>query len=418
MLTVPFPRWNGSVCNVFKQYALRKQRGIGYIRTRSIALPLVCLSLCLPVAANAASDTLTFTNGDHITGKLLHVMNGSVSFHSDMLGDVSVPLKNVKELHSGQAFAAAEKGEHLTRENVAAKIGVGNIAIENGNLRQTIAEEPVRSFPAEKIEFLVDAPTFRRELKGESNFFYGWTGSITLGATLVKATTSAQTYTGSVAFVRALPTTAGLPPVSRTTLNLSGTYGLSSSPTILSGGNVFQSAYVSKTDILHGDTEYDHYFSKAIYGLANASADHNFGNGVQLQQAYGAGLGWSVVRSQKSTLDIKATLQYEQQQFYNNLISGLGTPDENLIGATVNETWNRSFKNNIKLNENVTISPAFNVIQAYSAVANASLNFPLYKNLNFTVSSTDNYLGDPPEGFLRNSFQFTTGINYKLNTVK
>jgi hypothetical protein len=28
--------------------------------------------------------------------------------------------------------------------------------------------------------------------------------------------------------------------------------------------------------------------------------------------------------------------------------------------------------------------------------------------------SKDNYLGDPPEGFKRNSFQFRAGVNYSL----
>jgi hypothetical protein len=39
---------------------------------------------------------------------------------------------------------------------------------------------------------------------------------------------------------------------------------------------------------------------------------------------------------------------------------------------------------------------------------------PSIKKFNFTVSSTDNYLGDPPEGFHRNSFQFTSGVTYVI----
>ena len=146
--------------------------------------------------------------------------------------------------------------------------------------------------------------------------------------------------------------------------------------------------------------------------MVNASADHNFGNGLQLQQAYGAGLGWSPINQPKNSFDIKVALQYQQQQFYNGLISGLGTPSVNLIGAALNESWNRTFAHNIKFNEYVTVTPTFNVVKAYSAVGNANFVFPVYKRLNFTVSSTDNYLGDPPQGFRRNSFQFTTGITY------
>ena len=49
-------------------------------------------------------------------------------------------------------------------------------------------------------------------------------------------------------------------------------------------------------------------------------------------------------------------------------------------------------------------------------MANASLFFPAYKKINFTLSSTDNYLGDPPAGYQRNTFQFTAGITYVVSS--
>jgi len=264
------------------------------------------------------------------------------------------------------------------------------------------------------VDTLIDAASFHRELQGERNLLYGWTGSVTVGATLVEATNSAQTYTGSVTAVRAIPTIPSLPPVSKILFDLKGTYGLAKDPEIVSGGTILQYPSVTKTDILHGDTEYDKYISPRVFGSVNASADHNFGNGLELQQAYGGGLGWSVVNNPKNSFVVKADLQYLEQQFYNGITSPLGTPDENLVGLALNETWNRNFAHNIKFNENVTLTPTFNVVQAYSAAANANFVFPVYKKLNFTLSSTDNYLGDPPQGYLRNTFQLTAGATYVL----
>ena len=86
----------------------------------------------------------------------------------------------------------------------------------------------------------------------------------------------------------------------------------------------------------------------------------------------------------------------------------------NLVGAALTENWNHTFAHGVKINQYITVTPTFNVIQAYSGVANANFVFPVYKKLNFTLSSTDNYLGDPPQGFKRNSFQFTAGITYAL----
>ena len=357
-------------------------------------------------------DTITFNDGEKLAGKLISVLGGNVTFHSDVLGNVTVPWAKVKTLQTVQRFAVVEKNQPVPNKAKADEIPVGSIAVENQSVRVTSPHGEEKSFTTLQIGSLIDADSFHRELKGDSYFLYGWTGSITLGATVVKSTNSAQTYTGSVALTRSIPTIAGLPAASKTTLNLSGTYGLAKSDEIISEGEVYQPPSISKTDILHGDTEYDRYLSASIFGLVNASADHNFGNGLQLQQAYGAGIGWSPYKAPRNTFDVKAAMQYEQQQFYNGLTSGLGTPSINLVGALLNESWLRGFAHGVKFNEYVTLTPTFNIVQAYSAVGSASFVFPVYKKLNFTLSSTDNYLGDPPQGFHRNSFQFTSGVTY------
>jgi hypothetical protein len=388
--------------------------GVAFTFTIMWAVLAVCGTPAYAQTAKAGVDTITLINGDQLTGKLGKVVYGTVSFHNDVLGDLSIPLTKIKAMHTAEAFAAGAKDQYLTKKNVAMKIPVGGIALEDDTLKIMLPKGEVQSFPAKDIGFLLEEQAFQRELHNESDFLYGWYGTATLGATVVKATNSAQTYTGTVALVRAIPTIAGLPAGSKTILNLSGTYGLAKDPLIVSGDDVFQTASVTKTDILHGDLEYDKFFTPMIFGLLNGSADHNFGNGLELQQSYGAGIGWAILRSPQNDLAVRAILQYEQQQFYNGITSGLGTPTVNLVSASIGETWSRTFPHNVKFNEYVTLNPTFNVVRAYSAVAGTSLLFPVYKNLNFSVSGTDNYLGDPPEGFQRNTFQFTSGISYTL----
>ena len=39
---------------------------------------------------------------------------------------------------------------------------------------------------------------------------------------------------------------------------------------------------------------------------------------------------------------------------------------------------------------------------------------PFYKRLNLTAGTIDTFLNDPPPGFKKNSFQFSTGVTYTL----
>jgi len=75
--------------------------------TLRVMLPAT-LSLAFGVPAQAQSapakpaapppDVIVFTNGDQLTGKLLREANGSVTFHSDIAGDVTVKWDKIKSL--------------------------------------------------------------------------------------------------------------------------------------------------------------------------------------------------------------------------------------------------------------------------------------------------------------------------------
>jgi hypothetical protein len=361
-----------------------------------------------------ALDTITFGNGDVLTGRVEKVVFGNLSFYSNELGDLIIPMTKIKTMHTITKVAAGSATDVLTKKTVADQVKVGKIEIANGELNVTLPRGEMRRFPVRDLTFMLNDPAYRRELHSEADLLYGWFGRVMLGATVVASTNNAQTYTGAVGLVRAIPTIAGLPAGSKTIVNLSSTYGLARNAKIVSGGVVFQTAAVTKTDILHGDLEYDKFLTSVVFGLVSGSADHNLGDGLELQQAYGGGMGWGICRTPQNDLSVRASLQFAQQQFYDGITSGLGTPTENLIGSSINETWSRAFSHGVQFNQYVTLNPTFNLVRAYSGTVGASFVFPMYKNLNVSVTTTDNYLGDPPDGFHRNTFQLTTGVVYRL----
>ena len=81
-----------------------------------------------PAAAPAQTpDALTLVDGEQLIGKLVKVHAGAVTFHSDLAGDVTVPLAKVKTLHAA-GFAVIEKNQHVTRK-VEAQIPIGIIVV-------------------------------------------------------------------------------------------------------------------------------------------------------------------------------------------------------------------------------------------------------------------------------------------------
>ena len=61
----------------------------------------------------AAPDVLVLSNGDTLHGNLVKEVGGTVTFHSDALGDVNVPWEKIKELHAAGSYGVLAKGVKL-----------------------------------------------------------------------------------------------------------------------------------------------------------------------------------------------------------------------------------------------------------------------------------------------------------------
>jgi hypothetical protein len=356
-----------------------------------------------PPAAKPAPDVLVFANGDQLTGKLERGAGSSIVFNSDAVGEVTVPLSKVKELRSDNSFVVLKNGEKVRR---VAKQG-GTISYADNAITAKSSSSAVETVPVKDLAYIIDPATYNKEVTGNPRPFSGWKGSVTGGASLVQATQYGENFNAGVALIRAIPTVPFLPARTRTTFNLLETYGKLTQPTIPQTTPPTPDA-VAKTSIFHTDFEHDKYISPRLYGFAGLSYDHNFSQGLNFQQIYGVGIGWTAIMDAKQELDLKGDIHYERQNFQPPTVS------ENLIGSTFAELYHRTLPAKILFNESASYIIGWNDTNAYSAIFTAGVQLPVYKRFAMNVTATDNYLNNPAFGYDKNSFQFVTGITYTL----
>ena len=164
----------------------------------------------------------------------------------------------------------------------------------------------------------------------------------------------------------------------------------------------------TKTSVTHLGIEQDWYFRPRLFGFGQALFDHNYSQGLDLQQDYGGGIGVVIVKTAKQEFDGKASLDYIDQRFK------VSSQNESLVGSTFGETYTYTFPHGLVFSELGNYIPAWNNTKAYSAVVNANLSFPVYHRIGFTFGGIDNFLNDPPVGFKRNSFTLTLGATYSI----
>ena len=350
-------------------------------------------------------DVVIFTNGDQLSGLLERGMGDSIVFKSEMAGEITIPFAKIKELRTHGSFALLRKDTRTLTTNVQE----GVIAYSDSKVTLTNAAT-TETADAKNVGFIIDKNTYDKQVIAHPSLFTGWKGAITGGATFVRSTNNGSTFTVGTTLVRALPLVSYLPPKSRSIFDLSETYGKLTEPVIPRPAPPAAPVppNVAKTDIFHADFEHDRYFSPRFYALGHTSFDHNFSQGLRLQQLYGVGVGWTPIQSPTQQLDLKADVHYEKQNFESPTVS------QNLVGSTLAEFYHRTLPYKIVFTESADVLPAFNQTNAYSADATVAFVLPVYKRLGVNFSVTDNFLNDPAVGFKKNSFQFVTGIVYTL----
>ena len=398
----------------------------------ALAAVLCTCALCsaqAKPAANPAPDVLVLSNGDTLHGKLINAIGGKVTFHSDPLGDVSLPWDKIKELHAAEPFAVLDSRAKPPKRHGKVPIPEGTIEANSEEVTlQTENGPPLPPIPLKNAQFIMDAATLDKQINRSPGFLAGWNGAATAGATLVSASTNQYTFAGAVSLARVVPTVPWLNPRNRTSFDFNGSYGKITQPGYTvpadptadppTAAQVIP-AVVTKSAISHFDAERDQFFTPRLYVLGQAVFDHNFGQDLSLQQIYGGGLGWTAIKTPKQELDLKGTIQYEKQQF----MTGAGSANQDLIGSTYAANYLLHLKL-FTLAQTLDYIPAYNDVSAYSATESNTFAFPAYKNLSFSVGTLDSYLNDPPIVALspsqppikRNSFQFTMGLTYAIKS--
>jgi hypothetical protein len=384
--------------------------------TFAIVLVLSSGSRAQEAKAAADADVLVLSNGDMLHGKFVNEIDGKVTFHTEAFGDLTLGWDKIKELRTSQKFAVLSDQEKPPSRQAARSMPTGAIAVEN----QAVTVQPEGGPAASPIDvkharYIMDAATLDKQINGEPGFLSAWTGAATAGATLVSATQNQYTLSGAVGLVRTVPTVDWLKPRNRSSIDFTGSFGKITQPgyTIPGAPPVRVLPVTTKSAIYHAGAERDQYLSTKLFALVQTAFDHNFAQNLDLEQIYGGGLGFTLIKDPKQELDVKATMQYEKQQFIT------GTPRNlNLVGST----FAASYLLHTRLftwNQAVAFIPAYNNPRAYSAAETDTFAFPVYKNLAFSVGTLDSYLNNPPASLpptKRNSFQFTMGLTYAIKS--
>jgi hypothetical protein len=377
----------------------------------------ICVQFTISEAwADNAKDTIVFTNGDRLSGKLSQATHESVKFVGDVTKVVTLQWTDIQEIDLGKrTLCVVGKATAGTGKPNNFKLDKAIIRVEGRYLTVTSGPDKHR-FPIDDLLSAVPQVTSGSEPISKQSVMQGWGGTVQSQDTLTSSTQDQYQVGASVHVARATQSDKAF-AYQITNVNLYGNYGEAKKPnaspviTQVYEGGVQEDVYITDNDDALGNRKYG---GARLIGVVDFY--HNLSLGLNLEQAYGFGLAWDGQSGKegygRQKYGLSADLRYIGEDLY---VPGTA---QKLAAANLGQNYQIRFTlvkgKSIILAENGSVIPAFNNSHALQARGVASFTVPITQNFSIGVQEVDDYLRNAPPKSKQNysSLQFKVAYTF------
>lgn len=327
--------------------------------------------LACTFAAGVWADEVTFTNGDHLTGKIESVEGGKMVFASAKAGKLTLDMKDVRTFASDGPISLKLDDGTVIHQKVNAA-GEGQVAIAPGG---AIAAQSV---PIQRIKYV--------------NFKEEWTGSITVGGSLARGNTNADNLNAAFNLVRR-------GEKDRITVDGGFLYGREHVPGVAG-------KHETENDWFVG-AKYDYFFTKKVYGYANARVERDLIADVDLRLTPGVGAGYNWVDQPDFKFYTEGGVSWLYRSYRND-----GTNES--VALRLAYHLDKKLNEHVSLFHNLEYYPALDRIDNYFFDADAGIRASITKTMFTELKIREQYDSAPAPGKGRNDTRFILGVGWNF----
>jgi putative salt-induced outer membrane protein YdiY len=324
---------------------------------------LFILLTCSPVAA----DEVWLKNGDHLTGKVVSLEGGTLVFNTTYAGDLSIKWGEVVNLKTDEPVKVVLGDETTAKGPVSPG--------DSGKVKVT-AEQPAEpvTLNLDAIEKINPKPPLRTTLR------------VNIGASFATGNTEREDIYSDGEFV------------ARTEQNrytIGGLYRRSESENVKTEDNAM--AYM----------KYDHFFTKKWYGYANATAEQDEFQDLDLRSTLGVGAGYQFFESERTNLSLEGGISYVDENFEvaedNSFAAGRWGLrfDHYLLPKSLQYFLHHTGLQGLEDSDDLIL------------LTQTGFRVPFYKNLNVTAQVNWDYDKSPSPGKKENDYTYIFSVGYQ-----
>jgi putative salt-induced outer membrane protein YdiY len=340
----------------------------------SLRTPLLLLC-ALPLFA----DQVVLKNGDVVTGNIVLKDGAKLTFHSEFLGDVTIPWTAIKSLRSDQELTVVLP----TGESVKGRIATTDENLEIGGKSAPMAGVAAIRNAAEQEKWQRQQHPSLAEL---------WTGNFAFGLALARGNARTETLTNDFNAVR-------VTSHDKIALHFNQIYGKA-----LANG-----VDTTIASAVRGGWAYNRDLKPRLFVTGFNDYEHDRFQSLDLRATFGAGAGWMAVKTDKSNLGLQAGLDYEHEAFMSNV-------------SRNSAEFNFGNDYAYKMSASTSVTQSFRFFTNLSDAGAYRVNFDLTgvtaikKWLGWHLTFSDRFLSNPLFGRLRNDVLLSTGLRITFAT--
>ncbi len=354
--------------------------------SRRFRLTIINFSILFCTLAGSAlwADQVTLKNGDRVTGKIVKKDGDSLTVKSDLMGDVTVKWENVTAVQSDDPLVVVLPEGKTVKGKLSTSADTVEIATES-----TTEKAPLPSVTV--IRNAAEQQHYERFLKPRISDL--WAGYIDFGLALARGNASTTSMTTAFNATRATKT-------DKTTLYLNQIYG--------------KATVNGRTDTtaqaVRGGWGYNRNINKRLFVNAFNDYEYDRFQNLDLRFVLGGGVGYSVIKTDRSQLDLIGGLAYNREKFSYS-VNNLGVSNvRNSAEAFWGDDWS------YKLTGATSVKQAFRMFNNMTTSGEYRMNFDLglatsiRKWLSWQITYSDRYLSNPALSRKKNDVLLSTGV--------
>ena len=338
-----------------------------------IVIVLACLVL---LAQMCLGDEINLKNGDRITGKIQHLVNGKLTIKADVAGPVTVDLSNIQTLSSDDPIEVNLKDETGFTQKVSSA-EPGRFAIEGSE-----------SMKAQEFA-VADIVSINPPVKPIPK----WTGDIAVGITSTHGNTKTEMISANANFAKR---------TEKDRSTVSTDYAQGTQRDKNTGEDV------TIEDWWRAKGKYDYFFTKKMYGYLDGRYEKDAIAELDRRMIIGLGAGYQWIESDDMNFSSEFGLASLYEKFDNQ------TDSNSEITLQLGYNFDTKLRKNIKLVHDLTYYPSIDKFSDYYLTTTAGVRADFTETFFLTLKAMLNYDATPAIGAHKTDVKYFLGLGYRF----